>query len=143
MQVICEIGTAAHSKRSAMNIRKAMLLEEAAPMTTKPHIEWYHGSPEKLDTLHSGSTITPILILARAFSHKPEILSIEVNENEDTETRKFKISHDGTKHGYLYRVIVTDPEADLIQHPDSKGAPGEEMLTTHDLHTLNSLRKYR
>ena len=117
-----------------MNMRKAMLLEKAAPMTTKPHIEWFHGSPKRLNTLHSGSTITPILILARAFSHKPEILSIEVNENEDTEIRKFKISHDGTKHGFLYRVIVTDPKADLIQHPDSKGAPGEEMLTTRDLH---------
>ena len=119
--------------RSAMNIRKAMLLENAAQMTTKPHIELFHGSPKKLDTLLSGSTITPILILARAFSHKPEILSIEVNENENTKTRKFKISHDGTKHGYLYRVIVIDPKADLIQHPDSKVAPGEEMLTTHVL----------
>ena len=62
-------------------------------MTTKPHIEWFHGSPNKLNILHSGSTITPILILARAFSHKPEILSIEVNENEDTEIRKSKILH--------------------------------------------------
>jgi len=122
-----------HNHCSAMNIRKAMLLEKAAPMTTKLHIEWFHGSPKKLNTLYSGSTITPILILARAFSHKPGILSIEVNEDEDTETRKFRILHDGIKHGSLYRVIVTDPKADLIQHPDSKGAPGEEMLTTHDL----------
>ena len=110
-----------------------MVLEKAAPMTTKPHIEWFHGSPKILNTLHSGSTITPILILARAFSHKPEILSIEVNEDEDTKTRKFRISHDGIKHGYLYRVIASDPKADLIQHPDSNGAPGEEMLTTHEL----------
>ena len=29
--------------------------------------------------------------------------------------------------------IVEDPITDLIQHPDSKGAPGEEMLTTHVL----------
>ena len=48
--------------------------------------------------------------------------------------RREQISHDGTKHGLLYRVIVTDPKADLIQHSDSKGAPGEEMLTTRNLH---------
>ncbi len=102
-------------------------------MTTQPHIEWFHGSPKKLSELHSGSTVTPILILARAFSHKPEILSIEVSENDDTGKRSYKITHNGTKHGYLHRVLVTDPETDLIQHPDSKGARGEEMLTTRVL----------
>lgn len=102
-------------------------------MTTKPHTEWFHGSPKKLTILHTGSTVTPVRILARAFSHKPEILSIEVNENEDTGKRQYKILHNGTKYGYLHRVLVTHPETDLIQHPDSKGAPGEEMLTTHDL----------
>lgn len=116
-----------------MNMRKARLLEKAAPMTTKPHIEWFHGSPKKLATLQTGSTVTPIRILAQAFSHKPENLSIEVTENEDNDTRHFMISHNGTKHGYLHRVIVVDPEADLIQHPDSQGALGEEMLTTQDL----------
>lgn len=108
-------------------------MEKAAPMTTKPHIEWFHGSPKKLAILHTGSTVTPISTLARAFSHKPEILSIEVTENENTGKRQYRITHNGIKHGYLHKVIVTDPEIDLIQHPDSKGTPGEEMLTTHDL----------
>ena len=102
-------------------------------MTTKAYTEWFHGSPEILDTLRSGSTITPIITLARAFSHKPIELRIEVCENGDIGKRQIRISHDGTKHGYLYRVVVDDPETDLIQHPDSKGAPGEEMLTTHTL----------
>jgi hypothetical protein len=110
-----------------------MLLDNAIPMTTQPHIEWFHGSPKKLNELQSGSTVTPILILARAFSHKPEILSVEVNENDDTGKRCFIITHNGKKHGYLHRVIVTDPETDLILHPESKGARGEEMLTTRIL----------
>jgi hypothetical protein len=110
-----------------------MMLKKAIPMTTRPHIEWYHGSPRKLHELISGSTVTPILILARAFSHKPETLSIEVTENDDSGQRFFRITHDGTKHGYLHRVIVEDPEKELIQHPESKGARGEEMLTTRVL----------
>ena len=108
-------------------------MEKAAPMTTNAHAEYFHGSPEMFKVLHAGSTVTPIITLARAFSHKPLKLSIEVCENSDFGRRQIRISHDGTKHGYLYRVVVTDPEADLIQHPHSKGAAGEEMLTTHDL----------
>ncbi len=102
-------------------------------MTNKAHVEWFHGSPEKIKILRPGSTVTPIITLARAFSHKPVKLSIEVFENEDTGKRQIRISHDGTRQGYLYRVIVQKPETDLIQHPDSHGASGEEMLTKHAL----------
>ncbi len=70
-------------------------MDEAAPMTSEAHSEWFHGSPKKLPDLLAGSTVSPVITLARAFSHKPEI--------------------------------------DLIQHPDSQGAPGEEMLTVHVL----------
>ncbi len=108
-------------------------MEKAVPMTTKAHAEWFHGSPEILDILRSGSTVTPVITLARAFSHKPTELRIEVCENENVGKRQIRISHDGIKHGYLYCVIVDNPETDLIQHPDSNGAPGEEMLTTHIL----------
>lgn len=110
--------------------QRVLSLSNAIPMTTKPHTEWFHGSSKRLVELHSGSTVTLVFILARAFSHKPEFLSIEVSENDDTGKRSFDITHDGTKHGFLYRVIVTDPENDLILNPASKGAQGEEMLTT-------------
>ena len=42
-------------------MRKAKLLENAAPLTTKAHVEWFHGSPEKIKILRPGSTVTPII----------------------------------------------------------------------------------
>ncbi len=108
-------------------------MDEAAPMTSEAHSEWFHGSPKKLPDLLAGSTVSPVITLARAFSHKPVKLSIEVIEDENHGKRHVRILHDGTKHGYLYRVVVDKPEIDLIQHPDSQGAPGEEMLTVHVL----------
>lgn len=109
---------------------------DAAQMTSKPHVEWFHGSPRKLSSLHAGSTVTPVITLARAFSHKPIILEIEVQENADCGKRNVEIRHDGTKPGYLYRVIVSEPSRDLVQHPDSTGARGEEMLTTRELNLV-------
>ena len=38
---------------------------------------WYHGSPEDLTELATGSTITPNRALARAFSHKPTLVCLE------------------------------------------------------------------
>ncbi len=106
---------------------------EAAQMTSKRHTDWFHGSPVKLSSLRTGSTVTPVITLARAFSHKPSILEIDVQENTDSGKRNVEIRHDGTKPGYLYRVAVSEPSHDLIQHPDSTGARGEEMLTTREL----------
>jgi hypothetical protein len=108
-------------------------MADPIPMTKRPQTEWFHGSPRKLKTLLPGSTVTPIRILARAFSHKPEVLSIEITENDDSGRRCFVITHDGTKSGFLHRVIVENPGTDLIRHPDSNGAAGEEMLTTRTL----------
>ncbi|MCK5117059.1 MAG: hypothetical protein KAR44_10695 [Candidatus Aegiribacteria sp.] len=108
-------------------------MDEAAPMTSEAHVEWFHGSPKRLSSLLAGSTVTPVITLARAFSHKPVNLSIEVIEDEDHGKRQVRILHDGTKHGYLYRVVVDKPEIDLMQHPDSYGAPGEKMLTVQVL----------
>lgn len=57
---------------------------------------WFHGSPEPLDTLRVGSSITPTETVARGFSHKPEFLSID---NDGA-----AIHHNGTRAGYLYQV---------------------------------------
>ena len=81
--------------------------------------------------LREGSTVTPVLALAQAFSHKPTNVNIETRERDGR--RHVVIGHDGTQAGVLYRVLVQDPGKDLQQHPGSAGAIGEEMLTTRDL----------
>ncbi len=106
--------------------------EVAEPLVTqRSHVEWFHGSPQRLEVLRAGSTVTPVVELARAFSHKPTLLAFDVAERDDQRTAT--IEHNGTAHGHLHRVVVADPAADLRQHPTSAFAPGEEMLTTRDL----------
>lgn len=57
---------------------------------------WYHGSPNgNLTALRKGSAITQNRDAARAFSHKPAIVSVSGSS----------ISHNGkVENGYLYRV---------------------------------------
>ncbi len=101
------------------------------PIVQGAYKTWYHGSPLKLDKLLIGSTVTPVIELARAFSHKPQQLSMEVvGEGAD---RKVIIDHNGKEFGYLYRVIIDEPDTDIKQHPASGLAPGEEVLTTREL----------
>jgi hypothetical protein len=104
---------------------------KAPPLLDGPHVEWFHGSPVSLDRVAAGSTVTPVRELACVFAHKPSRVSIEVREHDGE--RAVVIDHNGTRCGYLYRVVVTDPPTDLKQHPTSGFAPGEEMLTTRDL----------
>jgi hypothetical protein len=108
-------------------------MSDPIAISLKKHTEWFHGSPKMLQTLLTGSTITPIRILARAFSHKPELLTIDVIENNGAGKRCCTLKHNGVKKGYLYRVLVEDPGNDLVQHPTSNAANGEEMLTTKPL----------
>lgn len=93
--------------------------------------EWFHGSPLRLDVLAEGSTVTPIVELAEAFSHKPP--NLEWNIIHEDGERWVVIDHNGELDGYLFRVIVDDPESDLYQHPTTVFAPGEEMLTKRPL----------
>jgi hypothetical protein len=85
----------------------------------------------QLTVLAAGCTVTPVLALAKAFSHKPDNVRIEIRERGPQRTTI--IRHDGAFAGKLYRVLVENPEADLRQHPGSTGALGDEMLTTRDL----------
>ena len=57
---------------------------------------WYHGSPEQLTVLQSGSWITQFKEMAKAFSHKPTLMSL----GGDCE----HVKHDGQLPGYLYTV---------------------------------------
>lgn len=95
--------------------------------------EWYHGSPDRLTCIRSGSTITGNKILAMAFSHKPVLLQIKVTENEETGLRTVTLKQDGTSNGYLYRVILDDPKTDTREDPESVMFAGDEVLTTREL----------
>jgi len=112
-------------------MKEASQKDRAPALTVCPHVQWFHGSPTPLTTLKAGSTVTPIAALAKAFSHKPSDLKIELHESEGR--RRIRIVHDGAKHGHLHRVLVENPATDLRQHPGSTGALGEEVLTTRDL----------
>ena len=112
--------------------------ERAPALRTDPPRRWYHGSPRRLDRLAAGSTVTPVMELASAFSHKPRRLEFEIAEGDNR--RRAEIRHDGTQPGYLFEVVVEDPEADLRQHPGSRLASGEELLTTREL-ALRFLRE--
>ena len=61
---------------------------------------WFHGSPEKLTMLRTGSWVTPFKELAKAFSHKPACISVS-----DDDFRN--VRHDGKIPGYLY--VVSEP----------------------------------
>jgi hypothetical protein len=88
--------------------------------------EWFHGSPLRLDLLRAGSTITPLRDLARVFSHKPPVVSIDDSQG------KLILLHNGSQPGWLYRVVEVTPE-DVYPHPRSSMPAGMEWLTKVDL----------
>ncbi len=81
---------------------------------------WFHGSPERLDTIRLGSSISPTENVARGFSHKPEILSID-NEGKS-------IHHNGNRAGYLYTVDEMLTVEDVVIHAASPNEPWFEWL---------------
>ncbi len=87
---------------------------------------WFHGSPFKLTCLRAGSTITPQRELARVFSHKPPVVSLD--ETEDG----LALAHNGELPGFLYAVEDVHAE-DVYPHPNSHMPPGLEWLTRRDL----------
>jgi hypothetical protein len=93
-------------------------------MSFDPARTWYHGSPLKLTTLHEGSTITQKRELARIFSHKPTLVSV---------SDAGQIKHNGTQPGYLYAVVDKIQPKDMVPHPRTTMAPGDEWLTTREL----------
>ena len=85
---------------------------------------WYHGSPHDIRVLREGSTITPWCDLARVFSHKPTLVCI----SDD-----LRIRHNGELPGYLYQIDDTVGPDDVIPHPRTTMAPGDEWLTQRAL----------
>jgi hypothetical protein len=93
-------------------------------MEKSNHIEsdkpWYHGSPQKLTKLRTGSTVTQQFEIARIFSHKPAVVI----------GNGMKWRHTGpfTK-GFVYRLLGSVSENDIEAVPNSTMSPGDEWNT--------------
>ena len=84
---------------------------------------WFHGSPEKLTVLRTGSWVTPFKELAKAFSHKPTYISISDDDF-------LNVRHDGKIVGYLYVVSEPLSTGDLRE---LKGTDQSHWETTRNL----------
>ena len=82
---------------------------------------WYHGSQQELTVLRVGSSITQNRDIARIFSHRPFILSME----DDGTFR-----HSGTVDGYLYLIDEAISPEDVYPHPHPINASKWEWVTT-------------
>jgi len=83
-------------------------------------LPWYHGAQQALTVLRVGSSITQDREIARVFSHRPSISTLE----EDG-THK----HNGTAPGYLHLVDEPITVADVEPHPHPINASKWEWLT--------------
>jgi hypothetical protein len=99
-------------------------MDKASWDFTKP---WYHGSPRALDVLRVESTITQDRELARVFSHKPTLVSV------DDAGETWQIRHNGTEPGFLYRIAEEIAAEDVTPHPRSAMEFGKEWLTGRPL----------
>ena len=74
--------------------------------------EWFHGSPERIQILRMGSWVSPYKEVAKAFSHKPTIIS----SNNDYSL----VKHNGKLLGYLYLIseIIEDDDLEELSGTD-------------------------
>ena len=87
-------------------------------------LTWYHGSQQKLNTLRVGSSITQDRNVAKAFSHRPSLL---------TQSESGTAKHDGTTPGYLYIVADEIGPDDVYPHPHPVNVTRWEWLTNREL----------
>ena len=73
---------------------------------------WYHGSPEELTSLRKESMVTPFEAVAKAFSHRPSILTFP----HDIDS----VKHDGQIPGRLY-VVSEDVGLDDLRELSGTG----------------------
>ena len=87
-------------------------------------LTWYHGSQKKLTTLRVGSSITQNRNVAKAFSHRPSLL---------TQSEGGTVKHDGVTPGYLYTVVDEIGPHDVYPHPHPVNVTRWEWLTNREL----------
>lgn len=88
------------------------------------NLRWYHGSQQELTILQVGSSITRDRDIARIFSHRPGITSVE----DDGIYR-----HNGTVPGYLHIVDEPITADDVEPHPHPVNAGKWEWLTKREI----------
>jgi hypothetical protein len=81
--------------------------------------------------LRTGSTITQDRDLARIFSHKPALVSQDVNERGERQ-----IKHSGCQPGLLYCIDEPILLEDVYPHPATSMGPGQEWLTARSLRVV-------
>ena len=84
---------------------------------------WYHSSQQELTRLRSGSSITQSRDVAKAFSHRPSLLSMSDKS----------LKHDGVTPGYLHVVAEEIAPDDVRPHPHPVNAARWEWLTRREL----------
>ena len=87
-------------------------------------LRWYHGSQEELTKLRVGSSITQNRNVAKAFSHRPSLL---------TQSEGGRVKHDGMTPGYLYTIADEIGPDDVRPHPHPVNATRWEWLTNREL----------
>ena len=87
-------------------------------------LTWYHGSQQELTTLRVGSSITQDKTVAKAFSHRPSLLTMSEGGT---------VKHDGVTSGYLYTVADEIGPDDVHLHPHPVNATRWEWLTNREL----------
>ncbi len=87
-------------------------------------LTWYHGSQQKLTTLRIGSSITQDRNVAKAFSHRPSLLTMPDDG---------PVKHDGVTSGYLYTVTDEIGPDDVDPHPHPVNTTRWEWLTNREL----------
>ncbi len=85
---------------------------------------WYHGSQQRLTVLRTGSSISQNRMIARFFSHRPQIVS----QYDDG-----SIKHDGTTSGFLFIIDEEISAEDVYPHPHPVNASYWEWLTTREI----------
>lgn len=88
------------------------------------NLPWYHGSQQELTTLRIGSSITQDRDIARIFSHRPAISTVE-----DDGTHK----HNGNMPGYLHLIDEPIRAEDVEPHPHPINASKWEWLTKREI----------
>ena len=87
-------------------------------------LTWYHGSQKELTKLRVGSSITQNRNVAKAFSHRPSLL---------TQSEGGTVKHDGVTPGYLYTVTDEIGPNDVRPHPHPVNVTRWEWLTNREL----------
>lgn len=87
-------------------------------------LPWYHGSQQELTVLRVGSSITQDRDIARVFSHRPGLTSVEDDGS---------IKHNGVTPGYLHAIDEPITAADVEPHPHPINATNWEWLTKREI----------